>query len=84
MKSYADRFFSEMNLAGGTGSAFGNAYSPGGMGTYGNAIQTTDWYASNDARQPFPKGSTRLNKRSNPLNKPRKVKNGRRKMANSR
>ncbi len=75
MKSYAERFFSENNLAGGTGSVFGSAYSPGGMGTYGNAIQTTDWYASNDARQPFPKGSTRLNKRSNPLNRPRKVKN---------
>ena len=45
MLSYEKRFFSEMNLAGGTNSSFGNAYAPGGMGSYGNAIQTTDWYA---------------------------------------
>ena len=72
MLSYEKRFFSEMNLAGGTNSSFGNAYAPGGMGSYGNAIQTTDWYASNDARQVFPKGSTRLNKKKKPLNKKKK------------
>jgi hypothetical protein len=42
------------------------------MGSFGNAIQTTDWYASNDARQVFPKGSTRLNKRPKSLNKKKK------------
>ena len=72
MLSYEKRFISEMNLAGGTNSSFGNAYAPGGMGSYGNAIQTTDWYASNDARQVFSKGSTRLNKRPKPLNKKKK------------
>lgn len=70
MKSYEKRFFSEMNLAGGVSSSFGNAYAAtGGIGSHGGDIQTTDWYASNDARQPFRKGSTRLNKRPKPLNK---------------
>ena len=73
MTSYEKRFFSEMNLAGGTSSSFGNAYAAsGGMGSFGNATQPTDWYASNDARRPFPIGSTRLNKRSKPLNKKKK------------
>lgn len=75
MKSFEERFFSEMNLAGGTSSALGNAYqATGGLGSYGNAISNTDWYATADARQPFPKGSTRLNKKPKPLNK-RKKKN---------
>jgi len=73
MKSYEKRFFSEMNLAGGTSSSFGNAYAAtGGIGSNGNSIQTTDWYASNDARYPFSISSTRLNrlnKKKKPLNK---------------
>jgi len=74
MKSYEKRFFSEMNLAGGTSSSFGNAYAAtGGIGSNGNSIQTTDWYASNDARQPFSISSTRLNKRLDKrLNKKKK------------
>jgi len=75
MKSYEKRFFSEMNLAGGTSSSFGNAYAAtGGIGSNGNSIQTTDWYASNDARQPFSISSTWLNKRPKPLNKKNKKK----------
>ena len=71
MKSYEKRFFSEMNLAGGTSSSFGNAYAAtGGIGSNGNSIQTTDWYASNDARQPFSISSTRLNMRLNKKKKP--------------
>ena len=46
----------EANVAGGTGSVFGGAYSPGGAGSYGGAVGNAspqgDWYAQGDARLP--------------------------------
>ena len=43
----------EANVAGGTGSVFGGAYSPGGAGSYGNQVPGgSDWYASGDSRLP--------------------------------
>ena len=46
----------EGNVAGGTGSVFGGAYSPAGMGgqggAFGNASPQGDWYAQGDARLP--------------------------------
>jgi hypothetical protein len=46
----------EANVAGGTGSVFGGAYSPGGAGSYGGAVGNAtpqgDWYATGDARLP--------------------------------
>jgi len=47
----------EANVAGGTGSVFGGAYSPtGGMGgqggAFGNASPQGDWYATGDSRLP--------------------------------
>jgi len=47
---------SEANVAGGTGSVFGGAYSPAGMGgqggAFGNASPQGDWYATGDSRLP--------------------------------
>ena len=46
----------EANVAGGTGSVFGGAYSPAGMGgqggAFGNASPQGDWYATGDSRLP--------------------------------
>ena len=46
----------EGNVAGGTGSVFGGAYSPAGIGgqggAFGNASPQGDWYATGDARLP--------------------------------